>query len=454
MLADFSTKAANFIYVLIIANSLPVEQFGIYSYIIAFVELFSVLFDLGLNLGVIKQIASKTTTQFEFIKKAIILKLSSASIAFILILSISYILSNEKSTLFLLIIYIPGFTLRSLNMFFQSLAIAREKMKGMAVIKIVDNIALLSGLFIISFVSPSLENYVIYIAAEAGFISLIWLYVIYFSGKLKVSGKRETISIKDIVILSSPFFLLALFTNIYFRIDITMLKYMRGDEAVAFYNSGYKLFVVLLAVPWVINKVFLPRLIKDDSPKGDFIHRSFPIYVGLALILIPFLCVAVTIYSADILHILFGKRYIQGTGPLSIVIWSLPFCTLAAYLNNLLVMRSPKTLTLIAGLILVPMNIILNIPLISKYGASGAAASTVLTEAVGSLAGYLSCRKLGIYLPFPYRRSLIYIFIALIIVIIAMLKLNNILSIFPAFILYILIISFSSELRGLVRKVF
>ncbi len=419
LLADGVSKITNFGYVLLLTNSLVVSGFGIYSYILAFVELFAVFYDLGLNTGSIKLIASEPNKEYSFVKKAVMYKSLTAIVCSLIIVLISNLIGDTKEILLLLFIYLIGYSVRSFSTFFQCLIIAHEKLKLLAILRILENVLLISGTFIIFYFAPSIKNYLLYSTGLSFILFGTWFYYSINIRKVIARGKSKIpVQFSSIFKLSLPFFLISLFTYIYFKIDITMLNHMKDAVQVGYYSVGYRIFVLIMTIPWILNRnILLPKLIKDKTEDDNFILNSFPLYFRIGLILPIGICFLIAFLSEEILTMLFGVEYSNGSIPLSILIWSIPFCTLGAYFNNILILKSPNTLAKVAGLLLVPTNIILNIPMINIFGAAGAASTTLITEATGCVAGYICCRRLGVALPINIRLSILPTITALLIVV-------------------------------------
>jgi len=448
--SDLISKAVHFSLAIILANSLLVSGFGIYSYIVAFVELFAVLYDIGLNLGVIKQVASERNRERVFVRKAILIKFFAAIICSGLILLISKLLGDNLEVRDALLIYLIGYIARSFNAFFQSLSVARQEIQQMAMIRVLDDILLILGIIAVYFYSPSLNNYLIYYAGEAYVIMIIWTAKTFIRFRKKPESESLSgIKLSNLLKFTFPFFLLSLFTNIYFKIDVTMINHLRDNIEVGYYTSGYRILTLLLSIPWVINRVFLPKIVKD---KSKFIQSSFPIYFKMSLFFTIGICFLTSIYATQILILLFGAEFAEGGLPLSILVWSLPFCTVAAYFNNILVLKSPKKLAFIAGVILVPTNIILNIPLITYFSGTGAAIATVITEATGCIVGGLFCWKSDINLRVDLFKTLKLVLISLSVITIPALLIENVYAIFLLYTVYVILLYYIGDLKQVFKE--
>ncbi|MCP4634400.1 MAG: oligosaccharide flippase family protein [candidate division Zixibacteria bacterium] len=450
VLSDGISKITRFCYILLLSSSLAVSGFGIYSYLVAFVELFLVLYDLGFNLGSLKQVASNPQSETVFIKTVCRFKLLAVILCSSLIIFVSFLIGDERNIQFLLIIYLVGYSIRSFSMLFQSLAIAHQRLKTLSMLSILENILLISGSFLVYQIAPKLENYFYYSTSLSILMFFLWFYFGFFRHRVKLDSKTVIdLNIKDIFKMSLPFFLIMLFTNIYFKIDFTMLNHMKGSTEVGLYSVGYRFFMLIMTIPWILNRnILLPKIIKEKSNTSDFATDYFPLYFRITTIVAIGICFIVSFSSTQLLIFIFGDRYGSGGLPLSIVIWSILFCTLNAYINNILIDRSPKYLAVITGTILVPTNILLNIPLITHFGAAGAATSTVVTEGMGLVAAFLICKRIGVILNFDIIKGIVLPLTSLFVVIILMIIIGNDYAVIPLFILYFLIIFMTGGFKG------
>jgi O-antigen/teichoic acid export membrane protein len=164
---------------------------------------------------------------------------------------------------------------------------------------------------------------------------------------------------------------------------------MRNPEEVGWYSAGYKVYEGLLIIPVVIGTVMLPRLSSGRS--GD--SRIFKEMVGQGWkysLILALLVASVGIpLSHDFTYLFYGELYLESVISLQILLYGVAFAYMVNFLQTVMIsIDRQKTLVLIAifGL---TFNVVLNYFAIQKHGYVGAAAVTLIVEAlVFLLLGY------------------------------------------------------------------
>lgn len=172
---------------------------------------------------------------------------------------------------------------------------------------------------------------------------------------------------------------------LYFRLDVFMLEAIRGSDAVGEYAFAFRISEAFLLISAAVSASVFPRFAalvgKDDHALAHFFGRM---YCG-AVVFGGTLALAVSVAITPVLEVL-APQY-TGTGPLAVVlVWAFVFMFANAQTVDLLVaVGRTRAVTWIAVVNLC-VNAVGNAILIPRYGALGAAAATVLTEAVNALA--------------------------------------------------------------------
>lgn len=191
-----------------------------------------------------------------------------------------------------------------------------------------------------------------------------------------------------------PLFAVEFFTFVYFRVDILMLQYMRGPEAVGLYAAGYRVIEGLMLFPAALMAAyFAPLTACDHSERRVLVQRALGILLaggaGIALI---------NILVADwLMTALYGGSFTDA-GP---VFRILSLALFAIFLNYLLtqlcvVLEMQKEYGMLAAGCAV-LNVVLNGLLIPPYGELGAAWATCITEVC--ILGYLGIRLRNLWAP-------------------------------------------------------
>jgi O-antigen/teichoic acid export membrane protein len=169
---------------------------------------------------------------------------------------------------------------------------------------------------------------------------------------------------------------------IYDRVDVLMLSRLDSIHAAAIYNVPLTILQYSAVVPSVVATAFFPllaTLLRTDPPAA---RDSFGLVLRIfALLSVP-IAITLTLGGETILTTLFGSRYRDSAGPLSVLAWSV----VLAFLNYLFwyallaaYREGAKFRIMLAGLAL---NVALNLVLIPAFGPTGAAFSLLASDSV------------------------------------------------------------------------
>jgi O-antigen/teichoic acid export membrane protein len=161
---------------------------------------------------------------------------------------------------------------------------------------------------------------------------------------------------------------------LYFRIDVFLVDWWWGTEAVARYNAVFRLVEALRLFPAAVLAVMLPDLVRARDRR--LVRR---IAVGVT----AFACLvaAVAWLTADVVvTLLYGRAYSTAIPAFRILALTFPLLSLNYALTHQLVAWSgQRTYAVLCGLALA-VNVALNVTLLPSLSIDGAAWSTVGTE--------------------------------------------------------------------------
>jgi PST family polysaccharide transporter len=183
---------------------------------------------------------------------------------------------------------------------------------------------------------------------------------------------------------SWPVILTGMAIMIYSRIDMVMLKYMQGDAAVGLYATATRISEVWYFVPVAIVSSVSPAIIRaKDNPRIYYerIGKLFSLMSLIALVIGS----GIALSSHWIIHVLYTEAF-RGAAPvLAVHVWASLFVFLGVaqgpwnISQNLLKLGFYRTLAGAVG------NDLLNLVLIPKYSAMGAAIATVISYAIAGV---------------------------------------------------------------------
>lgn len=223
--------------------------------------------------------------------------------------------------------------------------------------------------------------------------------------KLQWEGIQWQKHMKPVLILACNILL----ANIYSKVDITMLGYLKNDAVTGYYTNAFKIVNIMLSLCIAMTDVFLPRLsfiyCSDRKKYQELLNQGieivlaiiFPVSIGLSLL------------AYIMIPILFGTTFVPAS--LTVVILSpliliKGFGNLACYQVAISSGNEKKqTVAYVCGCM---VNIVLNALLIPKMNQNGAAIASVASEFVLNTILFWQLRKLsGIHIKWQYFVSVL-----------------------------------------------
>lgn len=362
------------------ARYLGVEQFGLYSYVIAFVSIFGTIASLGMNGVVVRDLVNNPNKRDKIISSIFTVLLISGTLAYLITVVSVQFFSND--VLIKIFVSIYGLTLISkasdiIRFYFE----AQIKSKYVVfvenivfvLISIIKIIMILTHVTLISF---------IWLAAFETFITafgLIFIYVKYISKSIKWIINKEYIrsALKD----SLPIFLSAVGISIYMRIDQVMLGQMLGNESVGVYSAALRLSEIWYLIPTIIISSAFPKILRSKSIDiSKYNNQIIKVLKSLNLFSI-FIIGITSIFSGQIISFVYGNEYLASANVLIIHIWTGFFVGLGVMGGNWYIANNLQKIVFYRTLIGAGLCVFLNLFLIPKYGPMGAAISTLISQA-------------------------------------------------------------------------
>ena len=361
-----------------VARYLGPERYGMLSYALALVTLFSPLVSLGLEDVVVRDIVRDPTRKDETLGTAFVLMLIGSVVSFSAVIGTILFLRRDDSPMhWLIAIIAAGSIFQSFSIiecWFNSQIQARYAVLAKSasffacsVIKIalIKNDATLIAFAWVSSVEIAL-----------GSMGLIYAYESKGGSFRNWQGtlKRARSLLKD----SWPLAFAVLAMTIYERIDQVMLGEMAGSEEVGIYSVAVRLAEMGIFIPTALYWSFFPSIVKAKSVSDDQFYKKLQKFYNLMALSSYAIAVPVTIMSKWLVGFLYGETYAKAGLILSVLIWANIFTFLEIARSSFLATMNWTKAYLITVLLGAILNIVLNLVLIPKYGGIGAATASLI----------------------------------------------------------------------------
>jgi len=377
VIARIISSATNFLIAVFIAKHFGIFNYGEYTKVTAFVELFYLITDFGFNAIFLQKEDNRLRFKDLFYPRIV---LSFLLVLFVnvlaLLLPYNVTLRTGFSPLVRFGITLFSFTIITESMLYTSLAIfQRELTYNFFVISSLVGavVTLLSIAFFVLFSAPFIF---IFIAFVIGGIGESITAILLTQEKI-LPVKFDALFFWELTRETLPVGLMLIFNLVYFRIDILLLSIMKNTQDVAIYDLSYKFFDFLIALPLFLSNALYPTLLDDQKNTRIFYLQAKKRILFFFLLAIP-IVIAMWILSPLLGFI--NHDFSPAAVPLRILVGFLPVFFATSILQWMLIAQKKQLFLTYVYLFSVIGNIVLNLILIPQFSYIGSAVITGVSE--------------------------------------------------------------------------
>jgi O-antigen/teichoic acid export membrane protein len=362
-----------------IARYLGPAQFGQLNFAIAFVGLFGTIAGLGLNGIVVRDIVRSPSSASNILGTAIMLQALAGLIAMMLVItSISILKPDEEFTRTTVIIIGISLFFKAtdpIKYWYEARTQSRHVVwveNGVFVLMTVVRVALiLSEASVMAFVWLTL--------IETVLISLGLIFIYTTNGRFATLLQWSLNRAKTLIQDSWPLLLSAMAVMLYTRIDMIMLEGMSNSREVGIYAAATSISEVWYFMPTIIISSLSPSIVACHADNmALYLMRLKRLYFTMFWLALG-VSIPVSLLSESMVNILFGIDYLDAAPVLSVHMWASVAVFLGMASSQYLLAEQLQIISFYRTLIGLIFNVLLNIVLIPKMGAMGAAIATVIS---------------------------------------------------------------------------
>jgi O-antigen/teichoic acid export membrane protein len=366
-----------------VARYLGPEQFGVYSYAVAFVALFSAIAKLGLDGIVVRDLVNHPENRDIYLGTAFWLKLIGAMLTLITLAITVQFTSNDATINLYIFIIASGLIFQSfevVDFYFQSKVLS----KYVSIAKLIQ-LAL----------SSVLKLYFIFIQADLFWFVLVSLVdqislafsLAFASWRQKIGSFFVGFSVSTAKVMlrdSWPLMLSGIAIILYMRIDQIMIKEMLGEREVGLYSAAVKLSEAWYFVPVIITSSLFPAIVNAKKISLELYHQRLQRLCTLMAWLAIAVALPMTFLADSVVSLLYGHLYRGSAGVLTIHIWGAVFVFLGVSSGAFFKIENYTKKSLYRTALGAVSNVLFNFALIPQYGINGAAMATVLSQFIAN----------------------------------------------------------------------
>ena len=366
-----------------VARYLGPEQFGIFSYALAFTAIFGGMAKLGLDRIVVRDLVKDPQKRDVYMGTTFWLKVIAGFTTLGMILFITVFTISVPLTRLYIFIIASGLIFQSfevIDFYFQSQVLS----KFVSFCKIIQVISssilklylIITGADLIWFVVVSLVDDI---------ALAVTLFIVYRCQNIGNFYRHfDLITAKKLLLDSWPLIFSTLAVMVYMRIDQVMIKEMLGDREVGLYSVAVRLSEGWYFVSVVVTSSLFPAIIDAKKISESLYHaRIQRLYTFLAWLAIG-IALPMALISDWLVTNLYGMAYKEAGAVLKIYIWAGVFVSLGVASGSWLATENLQLLSLYRTMSGAIVNICLCYILIPIFGIIGAAIATLVSIAVAS----------------------------------------------------------------------
>jgi O-antigen/teichoic acid export membrane protein len=362
-----------------VARFLGPAQYGQLSYAIAFISIFQAVSVLGMDSILVKHVASAQYDPGQILGTALRLRWVGALLAYLtLVVTVTVFLDDDPKLHAITLIV-------GLIMFFQTSDVIDLWFQGNSqskrtVIAKTASYVITAGLkVVLILVGAKLVVFALAQVVEAA-LSAAALYLSYRLYKASSKWQWDWTLAREILSQSLPILVSGLSILVYMRVGIIFLQEIKGSAEVGIYTAGAALSEVWYFIPMTLVTSAAPIIAKkklnNEASYNAALLNLFAVmwYFALTVSLVNF------IIARPLMQVLYGARYADSSTVLSIHAFTLVAVSVGVVQSLWIINEGKTKISVYQAATGAVCSIVANFFLVPRYGAAGAAASTVLAQ--------------------------------------------------------------------------
>jgi O-antigen/teichoic acid export membrane protein len=369
-----------------VARYLGPERFGLLSYTLSFVLLFSSLASFGLDDILVRELVKQPEQRNNLLGTVFWLKVCGTAIMSTTIAVVLQFMAEDQQTYWMIALITFGFLFQATNVvdfYFQSQVQSKFAVRAQAFQ------LLLTSIFKIYLVWNQAELiwFAFALMLDQVVVAVLFLLVYHWKIEWFPFLSFTWVQAKKLMIDAWPLIFAGMVVSVYMKIDQVMLKEMLDAKAVGVYAAAVKLCEAWYFVPTAVIASLFPAIIKarknSETLYEEKVQKLYDLMVWVAVAV----ALPTTLFADWVILILYGADFQEAADVLKMYIWAGVFVSLGVASSKWLIAENLERYSFYSTLLGAILNIVCNFYLIPIYGIRGAALATLISYGT---AAYLS----------------------------------------------------------------
>ncbi|WP_212917682.1 flippase [Marinomonas sp. A3A] len=361
-----------------VARYLGPEQYGLFSYVLAFTAIFGGIAKLGLDGIIVRELINYPEKRDTYLGTAFGLKVIGAFFVIGLIAAILPFTSNDVTTNLYIFIIAAGFIFQSFEVvefYFQAQVLA----KIISICKVIQ-LVLSSGIKVYLVLTEAELFWFVLISAFDALSLAASYFIAYKLKKNQNFYKHFDLSIAKMLLKDSWPLLLALISSmLYMKIDQLIIEYYLGYRMLGYYSAAMRFYEAWLIVPVVFSISVMPLILKKKRQSIQEYETILSVLYSFIFYLSLFFSIFVFTFSDFIIRYTFGPSFYSMSSSMILLAFVAPIAAIGSMSVRVLIAENLQSYVFYRTLLGLIFNAVLNFSLIPLYGIEGAAFSTLIS---------------------------------------------------------------------------
>jgi O-antigen/teichoic acid export membrane protein len=383
----------SFVLQLLIAHRLGLEALGIYTIVMAYLNVGQVASELGLPGLLVRDLAQHPEQRLGYFRIATTIQTAASLLTWVVLIVLAWVLPFPRTTQLALMVGGAFLPLAALTSVTQMLFQAGERMELVLGVEGLINTLILLLSIAVLWLGGGLVALVGLLVLTQAVSALLGLWLVRRSAL--TGGAQAAVAEAPAALLrrALPFYGLALADVLLQRIDILLLSIVAGEAVTAIYSAAYQFVRVLTKLIQSFWRALYPTLSRlRQQGHLAVVRLATNGWRAGVVTLFPVVTLA-ALLAQPLLLLLFGPTAVQAAPVLQVLIWSVPLFMTETYATTLLVVEQQPARSLWVSCLHVIIIVFLLPLLTSVGGATGAAWAMVLAGLVSGAVGWWLVRN-------------------------------------------------------------
>jgi O-antigen/teichoic acid export membrane protein len=366
------------ILIIYISRTLGTMGLGEYTAIINFTFFFEIFAKLGLHHLIVRDIAIDRSRSETYFTVSLVIGFICSLIAFLLLFLFLKAMAYPAGIDIGIKILSFSIVFVVLADYWQAILEGLQRMEFKALTSIMDVlIRVILGISVI-YLGFGIPGLIWTMVAARAFICLLSLFILIKLG-IKLNMKLNIPVCISLLKQTATFLFISIVTTAYWRIDVLILSKMKGAVDTGYYSAAYRIMEVLKGLFYSYIASLFPIIASSFAISKDSFKRRCVLSVKYLFLLTFPIAIGTTILSRNIILLVYGKEFLDSTGVMQILIWTMCLFPIALVFARALVASNNQRFDLLCNVLALVFNVSLNLLLIPRFSYIGSAIATSLS---------------------------------------------------------------------------